>query len=264
VNLKAVHEDEAFEDLLHFLRLQGAEAEIVSRPDRDRSDPLTVDAILRWDGALMAVDHCLLSRPADLVPAADRGKAELTRLLQPIAVESGRLLLVSFQPQVGVQGARWGEHYYRCFVELARMAVAADQQAELSDGISAVRAVLPPQGGEPGVGFLYVDDITGTGLISAQVDAGIREALLSKLNKQLRKAKTQGYWTGLLVDQQPRPGRHSSIWPARPETVAAVVRDLIAEHERDNPHVLDVVWFRATRRLDADRCDVHCLIQGQF
>lgn len=256
---KSEHEDEAIGDLLDFLRSQGDQADLVSQPDRDLSSPLTVDAMIEWNGVVVAVDHCLLSRPAELPSAVDHAKTELSRLL-PVAVDAGLLLLVSFQPQAGERGQDWGAEYYSRFVELARTAIASGKQADFGSGVGGVKALTPPAGLEPGVEFIYVDDLTGTGVIAEQVEAGIRRTVLAKLDKQLARAKELGHRTGLLVDQQPRPGGNSVVWPAGPETVAAVIRTAVTEHEQGAGPVLNYVWMRRTRRVEDEYCDVQWLL----
>ena len=106
------HEDAALKAFRDELTARGREAVIAAYPDRDPQHPLDVDALVRIDGEEWAVDHSLIARPPTLIPALKQAGKVLKDKLMRIAQDSRCNLLVSYQPQVGQPGKKWGTDYY--------------------------------------------------------------------------------------------------------------------------------------------------------
>ncbi len=165
-----------------------------------------------------------------------QAERSLQERLEEVASSNGCQLFVSFNlPQSAAMGTPWGVGYYDDLVRLAQSAATTREMTAGDDGFAMVQPLL---GGEPVVFLTPFTDTTGTPLIGAQVEAGLRDPLLKKLTGQLRRAKDAGLPTALLLDQNPRPGGHShTVWNAGPTTIAAVTQRIVDSQ----PGVLDQV-----------------------
>ena len=254
---KSDHEDAALQALCAELQARGHDATITTRPDADPRHPLTVDALFTVDGEEWAVDHCLLSRPPLLRPALNAAEAALKDKLGALAREHGCLISVSYLPQTGERGTRWGEDYYNDLIEMAKEAIETGQFMT-SVGGSATAAAIPSE--NPGVSLVALTSMTLNPSVGSQIELGLRTPLLKKLNGQLRRAKEAGYRTALLLDQIPRPGSHT-VRLAGPTTVASVANRIIRDHGLASHKVLDQVWLRPAYTPSAlESPSVHLLI----
>lgn len=257
MHAKSDHEDAALQALCWELRARGHDAMITSRPDADPQRPLTVDALFAIDGEEWAVDHCLLSRPPLLAPALKAAEAALKDKLGALAREHGRLISVSYLPQTGERGRKWGEDYYNELIEMAQRAIETGEFTTSADGF-ATAAALPTE--TPDVSLVAFTSMTMNPSIGSQIELGLRTPLLKKLDGQLRRAKDAGYRTALLLDQVPRPGSHT-VWLAGPTTVASVANVIIRDHRQTHAKVLDQVWLRPAHTPSAlESPSVHLLI----
>ncbi|MER5985729.1 hypothetical protein [Streptomyces sp. NPDC001787] len=256
---KEDHEDAAIGALCDELTARGLETRIVAHPDRDKNHPLTVDAVISIAGDEWAVDHCLLSRPS-LLPAAMKATEKALGIeIEKIAKEHGRMIVVSYLPQTGAHGQKWGADYYRGLRELAVKAAVIDGLVAGDDGFATAQSF---HSDTPTAVLTPFTDTTGNASIAAQIAAGLRDPLVKKLDGQLKQAKQAGFRTALLLDQVPRGGSEShTVWLAGPTTVAAVTTSILNEHRRENPPVLDQVWLRPGQRItSAIAPSVHLLI----
>ncbi|MEV6021773.1 hypothetical protein [Streptomyces sp. NPDC052036] len=138
---KSDHEDVALQALCVELRARGHDATIITRPDADPQHPLTVDALFAIDGEEWAVDHCLLSRPPLLTPALNAAETALKDKLGALAREHGCLISVSYLPQTGERGTKWGEDYYNKLIEMAKEAIQTGAFVTGADGCATAAAV---------------------------------------------------------------------------------------------------------------------------
>lgn len=262
MNAKSDHEDTALAAFCDELTARGCRVRVTAHPDRYPGHPLSVDALIDIDGEEWAIDHCLLSRPPQLPPAMNAAEAALQTKLDQIAHQHGRVIVASYLPQTGTKGQQWGAAYYDKLIELAEQAAATEGLTSGDDGFATVQAI-PSQ--TPGAVLVPFTDTTASPFTITQLDAGLREPFLRKLDGQLRRAKEAGYPTALLLDQLPRPGGNShTVWNAGPTTVAAVAARILRDHQQQNPNVLDQVWLRPSiqpNRLIAP--SIHLLIAQQ-
>ncbi|MGW1167846.1 hypothetical protein [Streptomyces sp. NPDC002550] len=254
---KSDYEDVALQALCVELRARGHDATIITRPDADPQHPLTVDALFAIDGEEWAIDHCLLSRPPLLTPALNAAETALKDKLGALAREHGCLISVSYLPQTGERGTKWGEDYYNKLIEMAKEAIQTGAFVTGADGC-ATAAAVPTE--TPDVSLVAFTSMTTNPSIGSQIELGLRAPLLKKLDGQFRVAKDAGYRTALLLDQQPRPGSHT-VWLGGPTTIAAVANGIMRNHRESNPKVLDQVWLRPALPTSAlEGPSVHLLI----
>jgi hypothetical protein len=252
---KEQHEDQALAELVDELNARGRKATIVRHPDRDKLDTgLTVDAIIQIDGRDWAVDHFLLSRSSDLPPARAAGERELQPRLDAVAQTHKTGLLVSYLPQSKEKySAQQIQDYYNHVVKVAEDAAATRSFVGSDDGFTTAS----PLAGPPFANLAPFSDTETSVWLGAQVEAGIKDTLESKLKGQLARAKALGYPVAILIDQIPRPGKQSTVWIASPVGIARVVQGILNTH----PGVVDQVWLRPARKPKVyEAPQVHLLI----
>jgi hypothetical protein len=257
---KSDHENAALQAFCDELTARGSLTEITAYPDRDPEHPLTVDALISINGTEWAVEHCLLSRPPQLPPALKKAEATLQPPLDAIAQAHNCVIHTSYLPQTGAKGEQWGAAYYDQIVKMAEQAAAMKPAWVMGeDGFTTVRTVPSETPHAVFVASITTTRHPGTG---TQVDAGLRDPLLKKLDCQLRKAKEASFPTALLLDQTPRPGSNShTVWIASPNTVAMAAATILRDHGRNNPKVLDQVWLRpAIAAAPLNAPSIHLLI----
>jgi len=238
MSAKEAHEDEALAALTDELNSRGRKAAIIRSPDRDPSDPLTVDAIIRIDGQDRAVDHCMLSSPPDLPGALAAAEKALQHRLDAVAEQYQCGLNVTYQPQSAARHDK--QHIDDYYDDVVRAAERAAQTGSFAGEPDDFMTADPFPSSLP-VAYLisYVDTAGSTG-ISDQVEAGIRDALEKKLTRQLARAKDCGLPVALLIDQIPRPGRQGTVRSASPRLTARAVQESLNAH----PGIVDQVWLR--------------------
>lgn len=239
MNAKEQHEDSALQALADELRVQGHQAAVVANPDRDDSHTLTVDATIEIDGTEWAVDHMLLSRPANLQPAMAEAETALQNRLDAVAKAHKLSLLVSYLPQAKADHTKKQiDDYYASVVQLAEQAGTTNSPAWGDDGMASAQ----PFPGMPSAAHLApFTDTTGSALLGTQLEAGLKTPLAKKLTGQLKDAKDKGWPTILVLDQLPRPGSNSrTVWIASPAGIATVVQRIMNDHRG----VVDQVWLR--------------------
>jgi hypothetical protein len=238
MSAKEAHEDEALVALADELNSRGRKAVIVRSPDRDPSDPLTVDAIIRIDGQDWAVDHCMLSSPPDLPGALTAAEKALQPRLDAVAEQYQCGLIVTYQPQSKARHDK--QHIDDYYDEVVRAAERAAQTGcfvgEPDDFVTADRFSSSP----PVAHLISYVDTAGSRGISDQVEAGIRDALEKKLTGQLARAKDCGLPVALLIDQIPRLGRQGTVRSASPRLIARAVQESLNAH----PGIVDQIWLR--------------------
>lgn len=203
-------EDEVLSLVCAALSSSSRTAAIETRPDRDPAHPLTVEALLRvredgYDG-LWAADVCLASRKFDpRLPAAMKALRQiLVPPLNDLTDKVGRCVSVSCRAYVRLPGVsrnewkRMMQYYVRNVID--RVAVAAtrpDQEwYDPEVGIHWQQAEQWPNGQR--VMLQFYDPFIHEGFRFSR-------AVPQKLNKQLKRAREQGYPTLLILDQKP-PG----------------------------------------------------------
>jgi hypothetical protein len=250
---KALHEDGALSALCAELTAQGRLAVIVEHPDRQPGSGLTVDAILDVDGVRWAVDHCLLSRASELPTRMTVAEKSLRDRLDAIALRFGVRLFVAYLPQPVAQDRKTRRingigSYYEALLTHAERAARTREPYLGSDGMAQVHLLEEGWGpGElPPVVLAPFTNATGSIFIGNEVDAGLREPLTKKLDRQFRPAKALGMRTMLLLDQIPRPGGGHTVWMASPRLVASTVSAILKDTGGES--AIDEVWLRQPPR----------------
>jgi len=237
MSAKEAHEDEALAALADELSSRGCEAVLVRHPDRDPSDPLTVDAIFRIDGRNWAVDHFLLSSPPDLPGALAAAEQALQPRLDEVAERYQCGLIITYQPQSASRHDK--QHIDDYHDEVVRTAErAAETKCFVGEPDGFVTADWFRS--SPVAHLISYADTAGSTGISDQIEAGIRDALEKKLTRQLARAKASGLPVVLLIDQIPRPGRQGTVRSASPRLIARAVQQSLNIH----PGIVDQVWLR--------------------
>ena len=236
---KAKHEETALQALVDELKARGRTAKITGRPDIDGHPTLTTDGIIEIDGREWAVDHCLVSRSADLPPAMAQAERMLRSRLQAVADAHQCGLLVSYLPQANSgRGRQAIEEYYNVVVETAEAAALTGEIHDGSDGFIYAQ-VFPAD--PPVVQLAPFLDTTGSAFLGTQIEAGLTAALIKKLTHQLKRAKDAGWPVALLLDQLPRPGsQNRTIWLSSAYTIAQITQRLLNQY----PGIVDQVWLR--------------------
>lgn len=243
IDAKEQHEESALQELVNELKARGRQARITGRPDIDGHPVLTTDAVLEVDGREWAVDHCLVSREADLPPAMAQADKTLSARLQPVADAHSRGLAVSYLPQAKASHTKKEiENYYDEVVRTAETAAGTGQMAVGHDGFITVQVYDADQ---PEVSLIPFTDTTGNAFLGTQIEAGLAGPLAKKLEGQLKRAKDAGYPVALLLDQIPRPGSgNKTIWLASAYTIAQVTQRALNQH----PGIVDQVWLRPAQK----------------
>src|SRR5258706_3036584 len=111
--MKALHEETGLNALGDELTGRGRQARITCGPDVDGHPVLYTDAVLEIDGRDWAVDHCLISRPADLPPAMAQAEKTLRARLEVIAERYQRGVYAAYLPQASAgRAAKDIDAYY--------------------------------------------------------------------------------------------------------------------------------------------------------
>jgi hypothetical protein len=239
-------EREAIAEFLDQLRAQvGAEVEIVSHPEDDPKDPLTVDAAVRVDDELWAIDHMRLAYEPTVVPAGDEAARKLRLPLEELANQGGCSLAVGvFPPRHDTRTRLEIDSYYSNILAKAEVVVSSGEDWFDLDGFTSVRVL--ERGSRPDAEAVQIQTwLAESGSIEDQVAAALKAPLAEKLLGQLAVAKRAGYRVMLLIDQVPDPARRQpTLFLASWSTVKIVVDRIMAPY----PGVVDSVWFRARDR----------------
>jgi hypothetical protein len=199
--------------------------------------------LLDIGGEVWAIDHVRLVYDAGLVPALDDIADDLRTVLERLATEHDRHLIVSYVVPVLSETERLKARERRRVrnaerqavidrvMALATQAVTTGRDRFLHDGYTTVRfAVSTPTDGER----VHLYAVTSAGpWLDAQVDEGLANALGSKVNEQLANAKQAGYRVMLLIDQIQDPmSSQPSQFLATTETVRTLV-DRVRKSRRE-------------------------------
>lgn len=238
-----VFEREAIAELLNELRAQvGADAELISHPEDDLSDPLTVDAVARIDREVWAIDHMRLTYEPTVVPAGDDAERSLRGRLEWLADRHRCCLSVGvLPPRRRAATPAEIDAYYSNIVSRAEAAIASGDDWFERDGFTSVQVL---QRGErrDAQSVKIATWLADTASIEDQIVVALESSLVAKLAGQLAAAKCAGYRVMLLIDQvQDSTQRQPSLFLASWWAVKIVVDRIVASA----PEVIDCVWFRA-------------------
>ena len=236
-------EREAIAELLNQLRAQvGADAELISHPEDDPSDQLTVDAAARVDGEMWAIDHMRLAYEPTVVPAGAEAERKLRRPLEALADHHRCCLYIGLLPRRRRATTPQGiDDYYTNILRRAELAVANGDDWFDPDGYTSVQVL--DRGARPDAQIVEIATwLADTSSVEDQVVAALEAPLVKKLGGQLAAAKRARCRVMLLVDQVQDPClRQPTVFLASWSTVKIVVDRIMAS----TPGVVDCVWFRA-------------------
>lgn len=226
-------EREALAGLCAHLSSNGLPSMVMSHPEDDPNDPLTVDARLDIAGMAFAADHSRVQYDNRRIPAERAAEQYLLPKLDEISNQTGYLLHVQMCAPRWNRGTIKPVTRYDEIIALASR--AASYRKTLKQG--ATRVVVQPGGpGKSSLSFFAEDDP----LVETQVELGLHDVLDSKLTGQLKRAKESGEQVLLLLDQVPERDGDGTLWLAVGGTVQIVVKRLLNLH----PGVVDQVWLR--------------------
>lgn len=220
----------------------GADAELISHPEDDLSDPLTVDVAARIDGEWWAIDHMRLAYEPTVVPAGDEAERRLRGPLERLADRHRCCLFIGVLPPRRRAATRPEiDGYYSNVVRQTEAAIASGRDWFDRDGFTSVQVLQ--RGERPDAHSVEIATwLADTASIEDQVVAALESPLVGKLGGQLATAKRAGYRVMLLIDQVQDPSRrHPTLFLTSSRTVKIVVDRIVAS----SPGVIDRVWFRA-------------------
>jgi len=236
-------ERESIAEFLNELADQtGAVVEEVWHPEDDPNDPLTVDAAVRINGRLWAIDHMRLAYEPTVVPAGDEASRKLQHPLEKLAEQHNCCLYVGVLPPRSRERTQSGRNaYYSNVIKLAHDAIICGEDWFDTDGVTSVQVIERAQW--PNADTVTIATwLAETASIEAQVVAALEPPLTGKLLGQLANAKRTGYAVMLLIDQVQDPNRRQpTMFLASWATVKKVVDAIVALY----PGIVDSVWFRA-------------------
>lgn len=195
-------EREAIADFLSELSAQiGSDVELISHPEDDLSDPLTVDVAARIDGESWAIDHIRLAYEPTVVPAGDEAERRLRRPLEELAERHQCCLLIGVLPP----RRRAATHteidaYYSKVVRQAEVAIVTGNDWFDLDGCTSVQ--VRERGERPDArGDEIATWLAATASVRSMSSPRWRVPWSAKLGGQLAAAKREGYRVCLLIDR---------------------------------------------------------------
>ena len=230
------YESGAIDDVIAEFRRRGHVATMVSRPEDDPNDPLTIDARIKRDDCEFGLELVRVVREREAIAAERRAQTSLEHRLEELAVANDVNLHVVLYPPRWKKGEAPPDHFYDEIVD--RAAAAAAQKRDVN--YASVRIIVS-EGSGATISFWTSD----TPEVHAQLRRGLESPLAKKRSGQLSAAADAGLPMILLLDQCADPGSLADAqWLPTLATFSTVIDELLPESDR----VVDEVWLRRPDR----------------